>query len=174
MRYNVAQLLKEPIGSTRTYQLDERFTGPQRYADTACGPVHMLRTHHSILVKASLQTQSTLACGRCLGEFVRIAQLSVEEEFFPTVDLQTGRGLSLPPEVEEGSLIDDSHVMDLTGTLREWIVTDTPMKPLCRPDCLGLCQLCGTNLNLDRCDCDGSRMNPRWQALAGLMSDQKS
>ena len=174
MRYNVVQLLKEPIGSTRTYQLDERFTGPQRPADTACGPVYMLRTHHSILVRASLQTQSTLACGRCLGEFVRVAELLIEEEFFPSVDLQTGRRLRLTPQTEEGSLIDDSHVMDLTGTLTEWIVTDTPMKPLCHSDCLGLCQVCGTNLNLDRCDCDGPRRDPQWQALAGLVSEQKS
>jgi uncharacterized protein len=109
-----------------------------------------------------------------LGEFVRIAELSIEEEFFPTVELQTGRGVHLPPEAEEGSLIDDTHVMDLTGTLKQWLLTDMPMKPLCRTDCLGLCQGCGTNLNLGRCDCDGPERDPRWQALADLLSEQKS
>lgn len=174
MRYNVAQLLKEPIGSTRTHQLDERFIAPERQADTACGPVHMLRTHHGILVRAPLETQSTLVCGRCLGGFVRNAELSIEEEFFPTVDLQTGRDLHLPPEAEESSLIDDNHIIDLAGTLMEWIVTDLPMKPVCRSACLGLCQVCGTNFNLGRCGCDGPTREPRWQALAALVSEMKT
>ena len=173
MRYNVAQLLKEPIGSTRNYQLEERFTGPQRHADSACGPVQMLRTHHGILVRATLQTQSTLACGRCLAEVVRTSEVSMEEEFFPSVDLQTGRHLLSPPEAEDGSIIDDSNILDLAGTVRECVVTDTPMKPLCRHDCLGLCQTCGTNLNSGRCACIGPQRDPRWQALAGLMGEHK-
>ena len=90
------------------------------------------------------------------------------------VDLQSGRGLQLPPEAEDGSVIDDTHVMDLTGTLREWLVTDMPMKPLCRSDCLGLCQACGTNLNLGPCDCDVSGRDPRWEGLADLLSEQKN
>ena len=171
MRFNVAQLLKEPIGSNRNYELDETLTGPQRHGDTVRGLVHILRTHHGILVKAMLETQSTLTCGRCLVEFVRTAELSIEEEFFPTVDLQTGRGLLPPPDAEEGSLIDDNHVLDLTGPISGWIVTDMPMKPLCRLDCRGLCQVCGTNLNLSRCDCDEPGHDPRWQSLADLVSE---
>jgi uncharacterized protein len=173
MRYNVAQLLKEPVGSTRSYQLDESFTGPQRFAEWACGPVHMLRTHQSILVNATLQIQSTLACARCLGDFVRSSELCIEEEFFPTVDLQTGRDLSVSNEAEEGSLLDSSHMLDLSDTIREYVVTDAPMKPLCQEECSGLCPGCGTNLNLGLCDCDVSAKDPRWHSLANLMEQQK-
>ena len=171
MRYNVAQLLKEPIGSTRNCQLDESFTGPQRLAELACGPVNIMRTHRSVLVKATLQIQSKLTCGRCLVNYVRSSHLCIEEEFFPTVDLQTGRGLTAPDEVEEGSLIDSNHLLDLSDTIREYVVTDTPMKPLCSEECLGLCQGCGTNLNLTVCDCDSSPIIPRWETLANLMEN---
>ena len=173
MRYNVAQLLKEPIGSTRYYQLDENFTGAQRFAELARGPVHILRTHRSLLVNATLQIQSTLACARCLGDYVRASQLCIEEEFFPSVDLHTGRGLTVPNEAEEGSLIDNNHLLDLTGIIREYAETDAPMKPLCREECLGLCQGCGANLNLALCDCDNAPKDPRWQTLANLMELQK-
>ena len=169
MQYNVAQLLREPIGSTRDYQLDESFTGPQRLADMARGPVNVLRTHQGILVRAKVQIRSNLICARCLGELVRSSELSIEEEFFPTVDLQTGRSLPLPPGAGEGSLIDAGHILDLTGTVREYVETDLPMKPLCRSDCLGLCQACGTNLNVEECDCASLRRDPRWQAFAGLV-----
>ena len=62
MQFNVAQLLKEPIGSTRNYQLDEKFTGPHRYAEAASGLVHMLRTHQGILVRATVDVTSILMC----------------------------------------------------------------------------------------------------------------
>ena len=173
MRYNIAQLLKEPIGSSREYQLDENFDGPQRFAETAHGPINILRTHQGILVRARLQVRSTLACSRCLGDYLHSSELSIEEEFFPTVDLQTGRSLSVPAETEEGSLIDSNHMLDLADTIREYAVTDIPMKPLCRQECLGLCQGCGTDLNLGNCDCDNPPKDPRWRSLADLMKQQK-
>ena len=169
MRYNIAQLLKEPIGSSREYHLDENFTGPQRFAEVARGPVYILRTHQGILVRATLQVRSTLACSRCLGGYIHSSELSIEEEFFSTVDLQTGRSLPVPAEAEEGSLIDNNHLLDLADTIREYVVTDIPMKPLCRRECLGLCQGCGTDLNLGHCDCDNSPKDPRFRALADLM-----
>lgn len=169
MRYNVAGLLKEPIGSNREYQLDENFTGPERFAEMARGPVNILRTHRGLLVRATLEVRSTLPCSRCLGDYVHSSKLSIEEEFFPTVDLQTGRSQPIPTEAEEGSLIDSNHLVDLGGTIREYVVIDTPMKPLCRRECLGLCQGCGTDLNLGRCDCDNLPKDPRWRALADLM-----
>jgi uncharacterized protein len=169
MRYNLAQLLKEPIGSSREYHLNESFTGPQRFAEVARGPVNILRTHRGILISAKLQVRATLACSRCLGDYVHSSKLSIEEEFFPTVDVQTGRSQPVPVEAEEGSLIDSDHMLDLFGTIREYVVTDIPMKPLCRRECLGLCQGCGIDLNLGRCDCDNSPKDPRWRALADLM-----
>ena len=173
MRYNIAQLLKEPVGSTRNYQLDESFAGPQRFADMACGPVSVLRTHHGILVRAEVQVRTTLTCGRCLGGLVRSSELSIEEEFYPAVDLQTGRSLLPPPEAGEGSLIDADHILDLTGTVREYVETDSPMKPLCHAECLGLCQRCGTNLNVAQCNCAGPGRDPRWRVLAELVHQPK-
>lgn len=43
--------------------------------------------------------------------------------------------------------------LDLTGDIREEIMLEYPLKPLCKPDCKGLCQICGKNLNEGGCDC---------------------
>ena len=48
-----------------------------------------------------------------------------------------------------------------------------PMKPLCSEDCLGLCVQCGTDRNINRCDCVVEFIDPRWRAL-GLLKQQKS
>lgn len=168
MHYNVAQLLKEPIGSLRSYQLDEKFTGAQKCADSVSGPVQMVRVHNGILVRATLEVRSNLICSRCLGEFPTASQLMIEEEFFPTVDPQTGRKVSQQEDAEEAAFIDSNHILDLTGITNECVITNLPMKPLCEVNCRGLCQSCGANRNLESCECVNQSMDPRWAALAGL------
>ncbi len=94
---------------------------------------------------------------------------AIEEEFFPTVNLQTGQSQPAPSEANDNSLIDGNHVLDLADIVREYVVTEMPMKPLCRRECLGLCQRCGSDLNLGHCDCSDSPEDPQWGALAGLV-----
>ncbi|MDP2943511.1 MAG: DUF177 domain-containing protein [Candidatus Omnitrophota bacterium] len=41
--------------------------------------------------------------------------------------------------------------LDLTDDIRQEIVLECPLKPLCRQDCKGLCPVCGKNLNEGSC-----------------------
>jgi uncharacterized protein len=168
MRYNVAQLLKEPIGSTRNYRLDESLTGPDPFADWVSGTVRLLKTHQGILASADLAVTARVTCGRCLTEHAVSLDLSIEEEFYPVVEIQTGRRLSAPPG-SEGARIDANHTLEISEMLRQYIITDSPMKPLCSPQCLGLCQGCGVNLNELECQCGRPAVDPRWGRLAGLL-----
>ena len=169
MQYNVAQLLKEPTGATRSYQVEQRLTGVSGITDRVWGQLDMLRTHQGILVKAKLDIESTLMCSRCLGESTRLSTLFIEEECFPTIDLHAGRKLPSPAEEEAALRIDARHSLDLHEVLRQYVIAEGPMKPLCRQDCLGLCQRCGINLNQARCDCDAGHRNQRWAALVALL-----
>jgi len=42
--------------------------------------------------------------------------------------------------------------IDLSPIIREYMLLETPIKPLCKPDCLGLCIICGENLNAIACE----------------------
>ena len=170
MRYNVAQLLKEPIGSTRRYQVEETYTENIRIANTVAGPVRMLRTHHGLLVHADLDIQKILSCGRCLVEFCWYSTLHIEEEFSPTVGLHAGRRQTSSPGDEEISYIDASQVLDLTEIMRQYTIAGLPMKPLCQPDCSGLCLQCGVNLNQAVSDCNTGLRDQRWGTLAELLN----
>jgi len=44
-------------------------------------------------------------------------------------------------------------IIDMDPDIREEIIMDYPMKPLCKPDCKGLCLKCGKNLNEGGCSC---------------------
>ena len=162
MHYNLAQLLKEPTGSTRDYEIDGSFTGPENCSDRAQGWVRIIRTHQGMLVRAKLETQVKLTCSRCISEFEYLSSLIMEEESFPTVDPMTGRKTE-PSEEAEGVIhLDDQHVLDMSEVVRQYVLTEVPIKPLCREECLGLCQECGSNLNEEKCRCDSASVDPDW------------
>lgn len=171
MQYNVAQLLLEPTGATRSYsvqQAHEGSSGTSQGAQSAQGTVHMLRTHQGILVHAMLDVETSLNCGRCLSDYRRASFIDIEEEFIPSVDLHTGRNLAAGFDDGADFHIDGDHVLDLTDAVRQYAIADEPMKPLCHQDCSGLCHSCGANLNRTHCRCQRGAIDPRWTVLAEL------
>lgn len=159
---NVAQLLKEATGSSRHYQLDELTEGT--FPSTMVGEVTLVRSQRGILVKAFITTQVEVICSRCLSPVELKVSFSIEEEFLPTVDVFSGMPLSLPDEPGSFS-IDKNHVLDLTEALRQYLLLAIPMKPLCQPNCAGLCSVCGYNLNLGTCNCSKQTSDQRWSKL---------
>jgi len=164
LRFNVAQQLREPVGSRRHYTIDEEGDGGR-----IVGGATLLRTDRGILASVRVEVMGRGNCSRCLGEIVYPLAVAFEEEFFPTVDVVSGAPLSRP-EDPDAFLIDNQHILDLREALRQYRLMAEPLAPLCRPDCQGLCPRCGHNLNLGPCSCP-AEVDPRWQALEGLMGE---
>jgi uncharacterized protein len=61
-----------------------------------------------------------------------------------------------------------SDELDLKEVVREQILLNLPEQEFCGEDCKGLCQKCGTNLNLIDCKCEETEIDPRWAALKNL------
>lgn len=168
MNYNVAQLLKESIGSERRFRIEEALAEgglPARYAS---GSVRMVRTHQGIWAQAALLVEVAQDCSRCLADFSRTLELELDEEYFPEVDVRTGRRVA-PPEDWEGMYIGSDHILDLDEAARQSALAALPLKPLCQPDCVGICDRCGVNRNRQDCDCDSGEIDPRWAALRPLL-----
>ena len=168
MQYNVAQLLKEPMGSVRIFQVEAGQVEVLSPVKDIWGGVRMVRTHQGVLVNAELEVASVVTCSRCVDDCDRVSTLNIEEEFFPTIDLHTGRRVALVEEDEDALQIGEDHLLDLTEVIRQYAISDQPMKPLCRAECLGLCLECGADLNRSGCACNEAPIDPRWGALAGL------
>lgn len=62
------------------------------------------------------------------------------------------------------------HVLDLADMLREQFYLALPMRPLCRPDCQGLCPSCGIDRNVDTCQCQTDWVDPRLSGLKALVT----
>ena len=61
--------------------------------------------------------------------------------------------------------------IDLVPMVRENLLLDAPLAPLCRPDCAGLCPTCGVDHNDVDCDCAPTSVDPRWDALSQLKAN---
>ncbi|HEX2986866.1 MAG TPA: DUF177 domain-containing protein, partial [Chloroflexota bacterium] len=68
------------------------------------------------------------------------------------VDVSTGIALPEPEDLDAFRLTPD-HVLDLTEAIRQYVIVESPLQPLCDEECKGLCSQCGANLNLGPCDC---------------------
>jgi len=114
-------------------------------------------------------TVAILACSRCL------------EEYSVPLDLHFDLIYTTAPEgpMRKESRVEEESItlthynglrVDLEALLREQIYLGLPLKPLCRPDCHGLCPRCGTNLNHGTCGCPKERNDdPRFLALKKLL-----
>ena len=167
VQINVSQQLKEPIGSTRNYGVNEvvDIAGDNSPVQ---GEIGLMRTDRSILAKGTLHTEIELTCSRCLSLFSCPLTLNIEEEYFPITDVATGASVPLPDE-PDCFTIDEHNILDLTEAIRQYALLTLPMKPLCGEDCAGLCPTCGCNLNQAPCNCLPKPADPRWSELGKLV-----
>ena len=71
-------------------------------------------------------------------------------------------------EEPEALRLDDHHELDLEPAIRDAISLAEPIAPLCRPDCPGLCRVCGPDLAADPAHAHPTRsIDPRLAVLAG-------
>lgn len=176
MQFNVAQLLKEPTGSTRRHEVNEVVydLDPELVIqEPITGRVKFTKIPRGVLVTGELDTVVELNCNRCLEPFDQPITIEVEEEFYPLVDLQTGAFLPQGEVVDEATLIDEKNIIDLSEVARQSLLLSLPSLPVCREDCKGICPQCGQNLNEATCDCPTESVDPRWEALRRLLDQSE-
>ena len=106
-------------------------------------------------------------CSRCLEAFDWHEEVELTELFaYPATD---ARGVVVEEEDESDDPLPvvQGDLIDLLPTLRDAVVLDLPLAPLCSEDCLGLCPDCGVRLG-DSPQHVHEVTDPRWAALAAL------
>jgi len=131
----VTQLLREPVGSSQSCDIN----GPLGDDIEGCveGTTKMIRTGRGVLVQCELNADIKVICSRCLEAFSCPLDFVVEEEFVAVTDMSDDSPASSLEQPEEFT-IDDRNIVDLGELMRQYVLLNLPMKPLCRPDCPGM------------------------------------
>ena len=139
----------EPVPDLRTELADVPDDAPIE------GDLTLESVVEGIYVTGSFEGRMTLRCARCLREFDRGFDVDVNEL------------VAREPSPEDDYALEPDLTLDPEPMVRDAVVLEMPFSPLCRPDCLGLCEVCGGDRNLGECP-GHVAVDPRWAALEGL------
>jgi len=124
------------------------------------------RRGQDVAVTGRFDATARLACGRCLEPLVTQIGSDVNVHLMPVPSARQGETELGPDDLEVDFYQGDS--LDVGGLLRSETALALPMKPLCRPDCRGLCPVCGGNRNVTECRCETRGIDPRLAPLEAL------
>jgi len=102
-------------------------------------------------VKAKIST----GCDRCGKTFERALEFELFEE------LKKGEDDGENPDFVYFS----GTTLEIDEIVYKNLFMNLPMKNLCDEECMGLCTVCGKNLNTGGCGCDRTEIDPRLAIL---------
>ncbi len=135
---NVATLLQEPVGSSRTYplHLDRLELDSDMIASDVDGTVRLTRLSDEILANVEATATVGLICLRCLEQYEQPTKTRFQEEFRVAYDVRSGIAVRGSADDERFS-ITDAHELDIREPLRQELIVSLPMRPDCGTACPG-------------------------------------
>lgn len=114
-----------------------------------------------VLVTGTARAPLSGECARCLEPVHQTVEVDLQR-LYVYGDLDP----DCSADDDFGQLLDDR--LDVEPAVRDAIVLDLPLSPLCRPDCPGLCAECGARLAEQPPGHRHDATDPRWAVLASL------
>lgn len=116
-----------------------------------------------IIISGRLRAAMDLQCSRCLKDFKRDLDIPVNVVYHPVEDVEAERHALRDDEMDMGFYKGDE--LDLQELIKEQVLLNGEMKPLCSDQCKGICPKCGTDLNTGQCNCGTKEIDPRLEVL---------
>jgi uncharacterized protein len=161
LRFNFGFLLEATLGTSRTVELN--YPSIRVAEDLTLAPLQgeftATRTSNGVYLGGTLHSALSVECVRCLDDVTIPIAFRIDDLFYYP-----------PSSAPEGEYtIGENGFIDLAPLIRELSLLESPMHPLCRPDCQGLCMQCGQNLNEGDCGCEEDDIDPRLASLKRLL-----
>jgi uncharacterized protein len=156
LRINVGFLVSSETGYSHDIPFDEPrlLVAEDLTLRNFVGTAHFSRTPQGLLLTGEFESNIDLECVRCLCTFEHTLRWEMTELF----------AFHPKPDSEELQLPEDAQI-ELGPLVRDYTFTEVPIKPICKPDCKGLCTECGQDLN--KADC-GHRPEDNGSPFASL------
>ena len=160
LRLNVGFIIHQTVGYSRDFpfEVTSIHLPPDLDLTDLNGVARVTRTAQGLLLQAKMHASVRAECVRCLTEFWQPLEIDFTELYAFSPNSVTESGLILP---ENGKL-------DLAPVVREEMILAVPISPLCKPDCKGICPICGENRNETFCVHEDENIDPRLDTLRSL------
>src|SRR5689334_9244295 len=133
--------------------------------------VEIRKDARKVRLVGQVRTSLTVDCSRCLDPFEVPVANEFDQLYLPAAENTGGPDEEVNVEDLGVSFYEDDTI-DLGQLMREQFYLSLPMKPLCQPECKGLCPVCGINRNRESCDHKQEWVDPRFEALRRLSKQQ--
>ncbi|GAA0122127.1 MAG: DUF177 domain-containing protein [Clostridium argentinense] len=130
-----------------------KFTKPIKFT----GIVRLIDNIYELT--GNVETEVLLPCSRCSEDFFYHVNMDISEKLSDTIKDEDGEIISI-----------NNDKIDIYQIIENNLSMELPVKKICKEDCKGLCQHCGTNLNHNSCDCEKDDIDPRLAKLKELFS----
>ncbi|HEY3463352.1 MAG TPA: DUF177 domain-containing protein [Gaiellaceae bacterium] len=144
-------------------ELEPLLLGGQSYEpqpDPAPAELAVTRASSGTVLELAFDVRLEGPCFRCLAD----AELQL------SLDLREYEATKPESDEERTEYLDDDR-LDLSAWAHDAIALALPDKILCRPDCAGLCPVCGKDLNVEPHEHVEERLDPRWEKLSELQKE---
>jgi uncharacterized protein len=125
------------------------------------------RVEPQLIARGVLSGTVELQCARCLRNFESkiVSQLNVV--YHPADELSRHEQHELKSD-ELDTVFYTGDILETDDLLKDQLILNLPMKPLCSSDCKGFCPVCGTDLNISDCTCRSGETDSRFEILKKL------
>lgn len=174
MKVSVAPLLKQPIGHRVEHHVEEGPAIDPRGESAGLidagvtafeADLRATHTDPGAYLEGDARATVSLECARCLRPISAPVEAHFAEQYYATLHVESG--VPMPDAPGDAKTIGSDFTIDLTPLIREEVILATPVAPLCRPDCKGLCPECGRDLN-DAPHTHEEEIDQRWSKLREL------
>lgn len=114
-----------------------------------------------IRLEAEISYEFDAPCDRCGQETVRKHTIAVSKSLASSIEAEESDTILIVPDMQ----------LNLDELIYTEVITNLPMKHLCKENCKGICMKCGKNLNEGECNCTTKEIDPRLAALAELLKE---
>ncbi len=132
--------------------------------------IHIRKVSDEIFIKGKIKTRLSFVCSRCLSPFEFPVDSYFDLVYFPQ-ELDT-----IKDQLESDDLnryFYYSRELDLYEIVLEQLNLTFPLKPLCSPDCQGICPVCGKIIKDGECSCSENESDPRLDELKKFLRDKR-
>jgi uncharacterized protein len=142
-RINVGFLINQPIGYSRVLPFKlEKIDIEDESLRNFNASIDLTRTQDGLIAQVVIDAEVESECSRCLEPFQNKISSKFKEFFtFPYVEASEDE-IKVP---EDGNI-------DFEPIIHDYLLMEMPIKPVCQSDCMGLCDICGQNLNQSVCE----------------------